>query len=211
MSPEEGMLALKELESDRVEGLERRKRLGETVKNVRREFNGIGAEMSQLYESSAVYTADEEEPFKLAGETAADPVLYYQPSTYPGRRLPHVWVNSATPGKKRSTLDLAGHGGFTLFTGPGGKAWKEAAKAAGNAVRVEIKVISIGFGQEWENSDLEWAQLLGVEESGAILIRPDRVVAWRAKQGLPELATAKLEEVLRSVLGFSQSLDVLGG
>lgn len=202
MSLEEGRAALQELESDSAEGRERRRRLREAVKNVRREFNGIGTEMSQLYEGAGVYTADEEEPFKVTGEAAKDPVLYYQPSTYPGRRLPHVWLNRVVPGKKQSTLDLAGHGGFTLFTGPGGQVWKEAAQAAGNAIGIDIKVVSVGYGQDWEDSDQRWAELSGVEESGAVLVRPDRFVAWRANQAsTTEVAVAKLEEVIRSILG----------
>ena len=56
-----------------------------------------------------------------------DRELHYQPTTWPGARLPHVWV-FGRDGKKVSTLDLCGHGEFTLLTGIGGEAWVAAAE-----------------------------------------------------------------------------------
>jgi hypothetical protein len=43
-----------------------------------------------------------------------------------------------------------------------------------------------------------------VEEKGAVLVRPDRTVAWRAKKplGSEEEAREKLGVVMKSVLGI---------
>ena len=45
----------------------------------------------------------------------------------PGAKLPHTWVTR--DGHRVSTLDLAGHGTFSVWTGIGGQAWLDAAEA----------------------------------------------------------------------------------
>ena len=53
-----------------------------------------------------------------AGASAATRSCYSQPSTRPGAKLPHAWRHRG--GHRISTLDLGGHGRFTLVTGIGG-------------------------------------------------------------------------------------------
>ena len=55
-----------------------------------------------------------------------------------------------------STIDLAGHGRFTLLTGIGGEKWIEAAEKVGKGLGVEIKGYSIGWGQEWVDVYRDW-------------------------------------------------------
>ena len=194
---------LEELQSTSSAGRDRRRAFQEAIRNTTHEFHGLGTEMGQLYESSAVYTADEANPFKPTGLAAQDPVLHYERSTYPGFRLPHVWLNRAVPGKPISTIDLAGKGCFTLFTGIGGGAWKSAAERASLDLEITVKVYSIGFRQDWEDVYFDWEQIRGVEESGAVLVRPDRFVAWRAASSYEnqEECYGKLIKVLREILG----------
>jgi hypothetical protein len=77
--------------------------------------------MGQLYTGQGVYEADEPHPYVRPGRSSEDEVLYYEPSTYPGCRLPHVWLNKSIPRKPVSTIDVAGHGAFILLTGIGGE------------------------------------------------------------------------------------------
>ncbi|KAK3387855.1 FAD binding domain-containing protein [Podospora didyma] len=199
--------ALVELKSlTTPEGDARRARLREALAKVQWEYNGLGAEMGQHYVSSGIYLADDEEEFLLGERATRNPILHHEPSTYPGRRLPHVWLNSAVPKHPISIVDLAGHGKFSLFTGrKGGQEWKEAAGVVGKALGLSIEAHSIGFRQDWEDVYYRWEELRGVDESGAVLVRPDRFVAWRAKR-LPEggvsACAAKLEGVMRSILGL---------
>ena len=160
--------------------------------------------MGQHYRSSAIYEADESESRgEEAENSVVDKVLDYMPNTYPGRRLPHVWLSAAIPAGLTSTIDLAGHGAFVLFTGIGGNAWKVAAATVTESLGVFIKAYSIGFDQDYEDTYFDWARLRVVEESGCVLVRPDRFVVWRAtklRAGETDWATQRLEEVMRSVL-----------
>ncbi|KAL4994849.1 FAD binding domain-containing protein [Aspergillus recurvatus] len=201
-SLEERRSALLELTEPTAAGRERRRALQNAVAHTAHEFHGLGVEMNQRYEGPGIYEADEAAPFVLPGRAAEDPVLYYEPSTYPGCRLPHVWLNRAVPEKPVSTIDLAGHGAFTLFTGIGGQHWKEAAERVSGRFGVALRAHSIGFRQDWEDVYFEWERLRGVEESGAVLVRPDRYVAWRAENVLDDVTACeeKLSAVLKSIL-----------
>lgn len=194
---------LKELQSPTMEGRNRRRELQDAVKHTAHEFHGLGVEMNQRYESSGIYLKDEARPFEPTGRAVDDEVLYHEPSTYPGSRVPHVWLNTAVPTKRMSTIDLVGHGGFTLLTGIGGDFWKQSVEMVSEQLQAPLKAYSIGFRQDWEDVYFDWETVRGVEESGAVLVRPDRFVAWRAPEVLDSVGAceAKLLEVMRSILG----------
>lgn len=186
-----------ELSAPTAAGRERRKKLKETVAYTAHEFGGIGIEMNQRYESSAVYMADEKEARR---PPPADPVLTYQLSTYPGSRLPHAWINTRKPGKPISTIDLAGHGAFTVLTGIGGDNWKSAAEKTASKFGVKVNAYSIGWTMDWEDMYGDWADRREIEEDGVIVCRPDRTICWRSME-MREDAEAALEKAVGSVLG----------
>jgi hypothetical protein len=190
--------AVAELEAPTPAGAARRKQLAAAILTKEEEFQALGLEVNQRYNSSAVYQGDEEEGWPPLPK---DPLSDFEPITYPGARFPHVWLNRQIPGTRISTQDLAGKGRFTLFTGVVGKeAWKIAAETVKETLGVEVKVFVIGIGGEWVSQYLDWEKVSGVDESGCVLVRPDRFVAWRAKV-MVEDATGKLEEVMRALLG----------
>lgn len=192
--------AFAELSAEGSAGRMRRTELRKGIEHSAHEFHAIGIEMNQHYESSAVYINDEQVPFEFGGLAAADPVLYYTPNTYPGSRLPHVWLNKAAPNQAPiSTIDLAGKGSWVILTGIGGQAWKEAAKFIGSELDVRVGAISIGFRQDWEDVYGDWEAVRSIEEDGCILVRPDRFIAWRARSSGDEIQ--RLRTVLQSVLG----------
>jgi 2,4-dichlorophenol 6-monooxygenase len=140
------------------------------------EFDCHGVEMNQRYVSNAVATESTRPP----GD-GIDMELHYVPTTWPGARLPHVWVFDKQ-GKPHSTLDITGKGHFTILTGIGGEAWGEAAKAVGKKLGMDIKVRVIGPRRDYEDHVGDWARAREVSDSGCILVRPDHHVAWRASK-----------------------------
>jgi 2,4-dichlorophenol 6-monooxygenase len=149
--------------------------------------------MNQRYRSSAIVTDGQEEP-----AFERDSELYYQATTWPGASLPHAWVFDKQ-GRQHSTLDLAGHGRFTVLTGLGGEAWVEAAAHVAGELGVEIDVRVIGPRQAYADHAGEWAIVKEISDSGCLLIRPDHHVAWRSFELAADPA-AELRRVLQTVL-----------
>jgi 2,4-dichlorophenol 6-monooxygenase len=176
-------------------GAEARRKLREAIELKNYEFNAHGVELGQRYRSGAVVPDGTPEP-----EYTRDPELYYHATTWPGARLPHVWLEHH--GRKVSTHDLAGKGRFTLFTGIGGEAWLDAAREVSARTGVEIAPFMIGPARDAHDTYDDWARAREVEESGCVLVRPDAHVAWRANEVAGD-ATAELGRVMESLLGVA--------
>jgi 2-polyprenyl-6-methoxyphenol hydroxylase-like FAD-dependent oxidoreductase len=184
-------------------GAETRRSFQSLVEQLDSERQGFGVEMNQLYQSSAVYTDDEDAPPpKFEDPDHAD--LYYLESTYPGFRLPHAWLRSpkALPRDPMvSTHDLAGKGRFCVLSGFGSKEiWEKAAREVKQVLGVDVVVYSIGWDDDYRDILFDWARKRGVGETGAVLVRPDRFVAWRCFE-TPEDCGGKLVKVMSHVLG----------
>ncbi|WP_328587044.1 MULTISPECIES: aromatic-ring hydroxylase C-terminal domain-containing protein [unclassified Sphingobium] len=95
----------------------------------------------------------------------------YRPTTRPGHRLPHAWVIDR--GKRMSTLDLVQPGSFVLIAGDRGQAWVEAAAAVARETGISLKAVRISGERDWE-------AVREIAQDGAVLIRPDQHVGWRA-------------------------------
>jgi 2-polyprenyl-6-methoxyphenol hydroxylase-like FAD-dependent oxidoreductase len=94
----------------------------------------------------------------------------FRPTARPGARLPHGWVERRT-----SILDMLAPDGFTLIAGPRGKAWADAvSRLAPLAIRCLVAE------RDFADPDAEWQRTCGIEPDGAVLVRPDQHVAWRA-------------------------------
>ncbi|HMM62986.1 MAG TPA: FAD-dependent monooxygenase [Mesorhizobium sp.] len=172
---------------------EQRRRIRETIADKIYEFDAHGVEMNQRYRSDAVVTDGQPEP---AFEKDAE--LHHQPTTWPGARLPHVWVHTDR-GDKASTLDLTGHGAFTVLTGIGGQPWLDAARAVGAELGIDIRGHLIGPRQHWQDFSGDWARAREVRDSGVVLVRPDHHVCWRRETVAPDPAT-ELRRVLKTIL-----------
>jgi len=199
-SVEKRMTIFNSLKDATPEARARRRRLYETIEGTSHEFHGIGVEMNHRYQSDAVFLDDEVGAHRSPPNWPEDPILHHAVSTYPGHRLPHVWLNTRMPTKEHvSTIDLAGHGRFCLLTGIGGEKWKDAAQRVGQELGVEIASYSIGWGQDYEDVYRDWEKRKEVEEDGCILARPDRFVCWRAVSILDD-CEGRLKEVMKKVL-----------
>ncbi|MEL7462105.1 MAG: FAD-dependent monooxygenase, partial [Pseudomonadota bacterium] len=175
-------------------GETQREALRQAIAFKKYEFDAHGVEMNQRYKSSAIVTDGQMEPaFELDAE------LHYQPTTWPGARVPHVWVFDRDSGAKVSTLDLCGQGRFTLLTGIGGEAWcTGAAKVAGD-MGLDIAAHVIGPRQAYVDHVGDWARVSEIGDTGCVLVRPDQHVCWRAAEMVADPA-ADLARVLSDIL-----------
>ncbi len=170
-----------------------RQALREAIAFKKYEFDAHGVEMNHRYKSNSVLTEGDKEP-----EFKKDKELFYQPTTYPGARIPHAWVYDKT-GVKHSILDLCGKGNFSIITGIGGDEWLKAAKNIETQLGVKIQCNIIGPDQDFEDHAGEWSSIREISDSGLILVRPDQHICWRSKDMMSN-SSEKLMDVMKKIL-----------
>ncbi|MGH3246419.1 MAG: FAD-dependent monooxygenase, partial [Trebonia sp.] len=123
----------------------------------------------------------------------------------PGTRAPHVWLRRR--GELLSTLDLFGRN-FVLLGGPRGAAWPDAAREAARRLGLGLDAYRVNDeragndGQaagELHDDDAGFCAAYGITMHGAVLVRPDGFVAWRALDAAgasAEAVTGVLSRVL---------------
>jgi 2,4-dichlorophenol 6-monooxygenase len=157
------------------------------------EFNAHGVELGQFYTSSAVIRDG-----SLRPRPSRDPDLYYEMSTVPGSHLPHAWVGDSS--RRLALMDLAPYTRWTLLTGIAGEPWEAAAEKVGQEFGLPLTAVVIGPGRDVTDLYYDWAKLREIEESGALLVRPDKHVAWRV-MALPEDPAGALRTAVAELLG----------
>ena len=131
-----------------------------------------------------------------------DPRRIHRPTTLPGHALPHAWVEGED-GRRRSTLDLVRPGRFLLITGEEGSSWADAGRAVADELGVPVDVVAIGH-TEGDQLDprSSWIKQREISARGAVLVRPDRFVAWRSLD-----ASDRPEEELKTALSTILRLE----
>ncbi len=172
------------------EGIERRASLRTAIAGNIDGFGALGGEHNQFYTSCGIIEDEE----KLSIER---PDLNVIMGVQAGRRLPHVWLTERQ--KRVSSLDLCARGRMTLLTGIAGSAWRDAAQRAGEQLGLKIEVQIVGPAQRYEDVYGEFARLCLPDETGAVLVRPDQFVAWRAVT-MPEHPADALLAALSQIL-----------
>lgn len=189
---EEMVAAMEERKANTPAGAAKRAALVDAMALKDYEFNAHGVDLGQFYRSSAVVS---EGPLP---EPTRDPDLYYEMSTVPGSHLPHAWVGGTMT--RMAMMDLAPYHRFTLVTGIAGEAWAAAADKVATELGIPLGTVVIGPGREVTDLYYDWAKLREVEESGALLVRPDKHVAWRSMV-MPEDPEGALRTAMSQILG----------
>jgi hypothetical protein len=71
---------------------------------------------------------------------------------------------------------------FVLLAGASCAAWRDAALRVANRLGIRLVARRIGAGGDLVEVDGRWPSAYGVSSSGAVLVRPDGLVCWRAAE-----------------------------
>jgi len=157
------------------------------------EFHALGAEVGYFYPSLDI--KGEGDRIRHDGAIREDgsfDTIYYHPSTIPGHHLPHVWLRKTKNPNETpiSSRELMQPTKFVLLAGT--SEWQQVAS---DYVHVEV-LDGINGNLTVVNS--EWFGVCGMERKGALLVRPDRIIAWRAAN-FDETSVSELKDVLISL------------
>ena len=191
-SEADGWAELDKLDASGPEGDARRDALAEQVRIANNQFNAHGVELGYCYDNGALVHDG-----STYSENPRDPVLHYHPTTRPGARLPHARIER--DGVAMSTLDLNDGVAFVLITGRNGAPWAAAARQVENSLGITISMCAFDGPDGFHDPYGEWAERREVGDSGCVLIRPDRHIAWRSIM-MPDDPASALESVVRSIL-----------
>jgi 2,4-dichlorophenol 6-monooxygenase len=140
------------------------------------EFKEHNVELGFRAASAAIVPDGSPEP-----ETV-DEVRVYRPDTRPGSPLPHAWVERA--GARVPLRRVAPPSAFTPIAGEDGAAWCAAAREAAAQRGIELVAVRVGHAEgDWLDPRLAFLRVREIGRAGAILVRPDRVIAWRSMGG----------------------------
>jgi putative polyketide hydroxylase len=156
------------------------------------QFSNRGTVLGVSYDSAAVIPDGTDLP------AVANPVTDYCPTARPGSRAPHLWLRRG--GQRVSTLDLYDTH-FVLLAGPSGQAWCAAARQTATPLAIPVDCYAVGPDGPLTDPAGQWPGLYGVQSDGAVLVRPDGHVAWRAARAAPDPAS-ELARVFRRVLSI---------
>ncbi|MBS1104035.1 FAD-dependent monooxygenase [Gluconobacter sp. Dm-62] len=93
----------------------------------------------------------------------------------PGTRAPHIWLHQA--GVSLSSLDLFGES-LVLLAGSKAQSWCRAAETACRLHELPVQCLVIGRDLQGPRGDFPTAY--GISETGAVLVRTDGFVIWKA-------------------------------
>jgi 2,4-dichlorophenol 6-monooxygenase len=167
-----------------------RARIRDAIAGQQDHFDMLGLQLGISYEQGALVADGAPAP------SPANPVRDYVPTTRPGARLPHAWIER--DGRRCSTLDLIADEGFTLIAGRDA-AWADATTAG-------VPVRHVRAGRDFIDPDGQWARVSEIGPDGALLVRPDQHVGWRTATAPSEPATS-LSKALRQVLTLDATTD----
>jgi len=167
---------------EKPEGAALRDQIRAAIPAHQAQLNSVGQQFGYQYDSDAV----------VADGSTPDPssVTDYRPTARPGARMPHLWLRDAD-GRLMSTVDLPA-GRFAVLAGREGRGWVDAARNLG------LPAWRIGSDLTAEQGDFE--KTYGIEETGAVLVRPDGHVALRTPAETTDCART-LSTALREILG----------
>ena len=152
-------------------------------------LNKSGLDLGVIYESELVMQSDDTKPTIYADN--------YQPTTFPGARLPHFEIQSKDT--KISSLDLVSTDFILLHTQ---QATNDAEGINFHGVTTQLICINNDYTL-CESVPGTFTELTGLNDHGALWVRPDGHIAWRGELN-NDSDVAKLNELL-TFIGLGQA------
>jgi 2,4-dichlorophenol 6-monooxygenase len=171
---------------------ERRAKVFEAIASQPMEFKEHNVEYGFRADSAAVI------PDGTLAPPNDDDMRIYYPDTRPGSPLPHAIVERV--GEWRALRDVAPPTHWLLIAGEDGAGWCEGATTAAAARGLDLTAVRVGHvNGDWLDPRLAFLRVREFGRGGAILVRPDRVIAWRSREPATDAAAqigAALDQVL---------------
>ena len=114
----------------------------------------------------------------------------FWPTSFPGSRAPHIWLNSV----RKSLYDNFEVDKYVLLCTGKGEAWRDAVEIYAKSLPLKYAVITGG----------EFLTKYKIRDNGAVLIRPDGIIGWKA---LNDTEVWKLGSVVRQLLCLEEATD----
>jgi 2,4-dichlorophenol 6-monooxygenase len=169
-----------DIDEDTAAGQTQRDRLSAAIARQRSHFLFLGQEIGFDYANSGLVVSDGT-PHYVEEHGVEDPIFTYLPNARPGARAPHCWLtHSTTAGARSSILDLFDRE-FVLLVAGDPTSWTATLDAA--VGDIPLRAVGIGpleGGCEYDDEGGMFQSCYGIGNGGAVLVRPDGHVAWRA-------------------------------
>jgi 2-polyprenyl-6-methoxyphenol hydroxylase-like FAD-dependent oxidoreductase len=159
------------IEEQSPAGEEARRKAGEYLAGFEPEFASLGVQLGARYDGSTIIVSD-------GSDLPKDDLVNYVPSSVPGGRAPHLWLEDGT-----SLFDKFGSG-FTLLR------FKEGDSSA-------LEAMLVKRGLPCKIVDVRLAAAADLYKSAFVLARPDQHIAWAGDD-----ISADVEEIASIVTGY---------
>jgi hypothetical protein len=87
---------------------------------------------------------------------------------------------------------------FALLAGPDGQEWCDLARESAAALGVELNVYRVSRDGDLVDVDGTFARAFAIEPDGAVIVRPDAIIAWRS-DGQAGDRRAAIESVIERI------------
>ncbi|MFO0590674.1 MAG: FAD-dependent monooxygenase [Polyangiaceae bacterium] len=169
-----------------------RERVLAAVEAQRSHFDRIGLDLGYTYDDGALL------PDGTPANEVDDRVTSYVPSTRPGARFPHFWLDGTK--RKRSSHAAIDYRASTLLLGASVERLPADAEALRDLEATRgVRLFDLAADAPLCHRAAVHA-MAQIEPDGALLIRPDGHVAWRMQRGVT-LSMALVASILDQVYG----------
>lgn len=188
--------------SDAGEGQQKRRDVERALKDLDLEFYAHGAEVGWFYDLP--YQSCFQEPNMPNRQKNNDGYMElceYRPTTRPGNQLPHAFLEHPISKERKSTRELPQQGQLLLIGFS--SAWKSFSH---QYLHYEL----VCNEDNWQAIDGELSAQFGdvQQKRGALIVRPDRVIAFRFGDDIV-LQEANLKQIAQNIVNkiLRQDLD----